>query len=79
MRALTPNSNYPLFIVADRNRKNKVFSELKRPTFDNPYLNMKSAVGFLSYDKVREMDEEIRSQNANISMDFLMNQSEKAS
>jgi hypothetical protein len=79
LRALTPNSTYPLFIVADRSRKNKVFSELKRPTFDNPYLNLKEVIGFLSYDKVRELDESFKNQDANISLDFLIDQSEKVS
>lgn len=77
LRALTPNSTYPLFIVADRERKNKVFSELKRPTFNNPYLNLSEVIGFLSYDKVREMDEGFKDQDANIALDFLVNQSEK--
>ena len=77
LRALTPNSTYPLFIVADRNRKNKVFSELKRPTFNNPYLKLKEVIGFLSYDKVRELDEGFKEQDANISLDFLINRSEK--
>lgn len=77
LRALAPNSIYPMFIVADRGRKNKVFSELQRPTFDNPYLKMKEAVSFLSYDKVRELDEESKELDANISLDFLQNQSEK--
>lgn len=77
LRALTPNSIYPLFIVADRSRKNKVFSELQRPTFNNPYLNLKEIIGFLSYDKVRELDEEFKEQDANISIDFLTSQSER--
>lgn len=77
LRALTPNSTYPLFIVADRDRRNKVFSELKRPTFNNPYLNLKEVIGFLSYDKVRELDEGFKNQDSNISLDFLVEQSEK--
>jgi hypothetical protein len=77
LRALTPNSTYPLFIVADRDRRSKVFSELKRPTFDNPYLNLKEVIGFLSYDKIREMDEGYKNQDANISLDFLSSQSER--
>lgn len=76
--ALTPNSTYPLFIVADRDRKNKVFSELKRPTFNNPYLHLQETIGFLSYDKVRELDEGYKDQDANLSVDFLSKQSEKA-
>lgn len=77
LRALTPNSIYPLFIVADRERKNKVFSELKRPTFDNPYLRLKEVIGFLSYDKVRELDEGGTSNDANLTTDFLLEQSER--
>ena len=78
LRALTPNSTYPMFIVADRDRRSKVFTELKRPTFDNPYLNLKEAIGFLSYDKVRELDEAVKGQDANLSSDFLVKESERA-
>jgi len=66
-----------MFIVADRDRKNKVFSELQRPTFDNPYLNLKEVISFLSYDKVRELDEDSKDQDANVSLDFLARQAEK--
>lgn len=79
LRALTPNSTYPMFIVADRGRRSKVFAELQRPTFDNPYLNLKQAIGFLSYDKVRELDEATKDPNANLSSDFLVKESEKVS
>ncbi len=79
LKALTPNSIYPMFIVADRDRRSKVFAELKRPTFNNPYLNLADAIGYLSYDKVREIDESTKGQNANISIDFLVQQSEKIS
>lgn len=79
LRALTPNSNYPLFIVADRARKNKVFSELKRPTFDNPYLNLKEVINFLSYDKIREIDEGIKYDNFNITLDYVVTNSERIS
>lgn len=72
LRALTPNSNYPLFIVASRDRRNKVFNELQRPTFNNPFLRLNEAVSFLSYDKVREMDENLKEQNANVDLGFLV-------
>ncbi len=79
LRSLAPNSNYPLFIVADRSRKNKVFSELQRPTFDNTYLNLKEVINFLSYDKIREMDEGMKYDNFNISLDYLVSNSERVS
>ncbi len=77
LKALAPNSNYPMFIVADRNRRNKVFSELRRPTFDNPFLKLPEAISFLSYDKVRELDEQVKNADSNISLDFLVSQGEK--
>lgn len=77
LKALAPNSNYPLFIVADRKRKNKVFAEIQRPTFNNPFLHLKETIGFLSYDKVRELDEDLKEKDANISLEFLVNQAEK--
>lgn len=77
LRALTPNSVYPLFIVASRERRNKVFNELQRPTFNNPYLNLKDVISFLSYDKVREIDENLKGQNANVTVDFLIKQGEQ--
>lgn len=77
LRALTPNSVYPLFIVADRERRNKVFSELRRPTFDNPYLRLREVISFLSYDKIRELDNDAKASDANVTTDFLKIHSEK--
>lgn len=56
LRALAPNSNYPMFIVADRNKRSRVFDQLRRPTFSNDYLNLDKVVKYLSYDKIRELD-----------------------
>lgn len=60
LRSLAPNSNYPLFIVADRNKKQRVFDQLRRPTFSNDYLHLDKVVRFMSYDSVRELDETIK-------------------
>jgi hypothetical protein len=56
LKALAPNSNYPLFIVANRDKKSRVFDQLRRPTFANDYLQLDKQVRYLSYDKVRELD-----------------------
>ena len=56
LRAETPNSVFPLFIVADRERKQKVLNELLRPTFSSPALKLNEVVKYLSYDDVREID-----------------------
>lgn len=56
LRALAPNSNYPLYIVADREKRNRVFEQLHRPTFANDYLQLDKAVKYLSYDAIRDLD-----------------------
>ena len=63
LRAETPNSNYPLFIVASEERKRKVFTELLRPTFSGPALRLNEVIRFLSYKKVREIDESLKNKN----------------
>src|SRR3954471_15574165 len=57
LRAEAPNSNYPLFIVASKDRKKRVFEELKRPTFSGPCLRLNEVIRFLGYDQVRDIDE----------------------
>jgi hypothetical protein len=57
LRAETPNSNYPLFIVASEERRRKVFEELRRPTFSGPCLRLNEVIRFLGYEKLREIDE----------------------
>jgi hypothetical protein len=60
LRAETPNSNYPLFIVASEERKKKVFNELLRPTFSGSALRLNEVIRFLGYKKVREIDESLK-------------------
>lgn len=61
LRAQTPNSQYPLFIVAKEDRKRKVFDELRRPTFAGPCLRLNEVVRYLGYKKIREVDESYKS------------------
>jgi hypothetical protein len=62
LRAETPNSVFPLFIVADRARKQKVLNELMRPTFSSPALRLNEVVKYLSYDDIRQIDESTASE-----------------
>lgn len=78
LRTLTPNSNYPLFIIANRDRKNKVFEQLKRPTFSNDYLSLDRVVKFLSYDTIRDMDENFKKEYIGFNIDWLTSRSESA-
>ena len=63
LKALAPNSSYPLFIVAERDKKSKVFAQLRRPTFANSYLQLDKYVRYLSYDAVRNLDENIKAES----------------
>jgi hypothetical protein len=56
VRAMTPNSSYPLFIVAPEEKRRKVFEELRRPTFSGPCLQMDKVVNYLSYEALRKFD-----------------------
>lgn len=78
LRTLTPNSTYPLFIVADRDRKSKVFEQLRRPTFSSDYLSLDKAVKFLSYDSVRELDESMKGEQMRLNIDWLTTRAESA-
>lgn len=78
LRALTPNSTYPFFIVANRERKNKVFKELRRPTFSNNYLALDRVIKFLSYDSVRELDENFKGDKMDLSIDWLLEKAESS-
>ncbi|HXR49620.1 MAG TPA: hypothetical protein VN778_01180 [Verrucomicrobiae bacterium] len=57
LRALAPNSSYPLYIVADRAKRARVFEQINRPTFTNDYLQLEKVVKYLSYDAVRDLDQ----------------------
>ncbi len=76
LRALAPNSNYPLFIVAERGKRSKVFEQLKRPTFSNAYLHLNEVVKFLSYDVVRQLDEELKNGQIGFNVDWLIEKAE---
>lgn len=76
LRALTPNSTYPLFIVANRERRNKVFEQLRRPTFSNDYFSLDRIVKFLSYDSVRELDESLKNEQLGFNIDWLTKEAE---
>lgn len=76
LKTLTPNSTYPLFIVADKERKNKVFDQLQRPTFANDYLSLNKVVKFLSYDSIRNLDNDFKNQQSEFNLDWLLKKAE---
>ncbi|MFA6197598.1 MAG: hypothetical protein WC734_00380 [Patescibacteria group bacterium] len=77
LRALAPNSNYPLFIVAQREKKMRVFEQLQRPTFANDYLQLDRTVSFLSYDAVRKLDEDLKGESVGFDLAWLIEHADK--
>ncbi len=53
--AVQPNLNIPLYIVAPDKRRNKVLSEIGRPTFSNRAKPLKSICRYLSYSALQEI------------------------
>ena len=51
---VAPNTIYPLFIVAPREKRHRLIEQLKRPAFRELGLNRK--VRYLSYEAVEEID-----------------------
>jgi len=76
LRAMAPNSNYPLFIVAEREKKTRVFEQLRRPTFSNDYLHLNSVVKFLSYDDIRDLDQKSKDDFIGFDIDWLIKKAE---
>lgn len=76
LRTLAPNSNYPLFIVAQKEKKSRVREQVHRPTFASDYLQLDRVVNFLSYDSVRKLDEDLKGANVGFEMKWLMEKAE---
>ena len=75
-----PNSIYPLFIVADKSRKRKVFDQLKRPTFSRYGLKLDKKVSYLDYESVRKLDHEYGGrEDSGLTINKIINTAELAS
>ncbi|HCC23863.1 TPA: hypothetical protein DF272_06845 [Candidatus Falkowbacteria bacterium] len=76
LRSETPNSTFPLFLVAAETRRSKIISELSRPTFSGPCLRLNEVIRYLSYDMVRKVDNSVKDGDA-FEVDALLNLGEK--
>lgn len=72
LKSVAPNSNYPLFIVAPREKRPQVFEQVRRPTFSNPYLKLREAVRFLSYETIRDLDEKFSDANYGLTTEVVI-------
>lgn len=77
LKSVAPNSNFPLIIVAPRDTKPRVFQQVRRPTFSNPYLKLNEAIKFLSYEKIRELDNKFSDTTYGLTTDMVLNSAEK--
>jgi hypothetical protein len=71
---VAPNTHYPLFIVAPDERRNRVREQLARPSFRQ--LGIAEKVRFLSYAKVREIDDFFGHTGKGMSVDVVSDKAE---
>jgi len=76
LKIVAPNSNYPLFIVASREKRPQVFEQVRRPTFSNPYLKLREVIRFLSYDNVRDLDDKFSDKKYGLTTEMVVNSGE---
>lgn len=72
---VAPNSNFPLFIVAPIEKKERVFNQIKRPIFQE--IDFGKKVRYLSYEVINEVDEFFSRSASGLTTDVLMDKSEE--
>ena len=72
---VAPNSNFPLFIVAPIEKKEKVFNQIKRPIFQK--IDFGKKVRYLSYEAINEIDEFFSHSTSGLNANVLMGKSEE--
>ena len=71
---VAPNTVYPMFIVAPSERRNRVREQLARPSFR--HLGIHEKVRFLSYEKVKEIEEFFGESKSGLGVDVFVGKSE---
>lgn len=74
LKIIAPNINYPLFIVAPATKKNRVFEQIKRPSFKK--LGLDKEVRYLSYEAIDEIDKFFEDSNSGLNVDLIVGKSE---
>jgi hypothetical protein len=72
---VAPNTIYPLFIVAPREKRNRLIEQLRRPTFRKLHLDRK--VRYLSYEAVNEVDGFFRDSARGLNVDVIAGKAEE--
>jgi hypothetical protein len=76
LNIIAPNTLYPMFIVAPKEKKGRLRDQLRRPTFKRLELDKK--VRFLSYEAIDEIDQFFASTDSGVSVDIVLAKSEQA-
>lgn len=71
---VAPNTLYPMFIVAPRERRNRVREQLLRPVFRQ--LDLRDKVRFLPYETIDEIDRFFSTASSGLSVDLLRGKAE---
>jgi len=72
---VAPNTLYPMFVVAPSERRNRVWEQLRRPTFR--HLHLAEKVRYLSYETVQQVDEFFGEGDKGLNVQVLVGKSEK--
>ena len=76
LNIIAPNTLYPMFIVAPKEKKGRLREQLRRPTFRRLELDKK--VRFLSYEAIDEIDRFFSGSSSGMSVDLILSKSEQA-
>ncbi len=74
LKIIAPNSNYPLFVVAPKAKRNRLLDQIKRPTFRK--IGFEKKVRYLSYEAVNEIDDFFKDATSGLNIDLLIGKSE---
>jgi hypothetical protein len=79
LTAMQPNLNIPLYLVAPDDRRDKVFSEINRPTFKRLDPPVSEICRFISFSDLKNKIEEVGSYLRFLKPEFLEELSEECS
>lgn len=71
---VAPNTTYPFFIVAPREKRHRLIEQLRRPAFKHLHLSEK--VRYLSYDAIDEIDEFTANLKSGLSVELIKSKAE---
>lgn len=77
LKIIAPNSNYPLFIVAPMEKRNRLIEQIRRPTFKE--LEFEKKVRYLPYETINEIDKFFENSTSGLNVELLVGRSEEIS